>query len=122
MTSVQKLDCKGCNQSKTMEPKKISKMSTVVVVIGWIIAFPSIIGVIASLVMFISSVGAGAEVTANAQSEAEEMGAAIGAGLGMGFSIIMGIFSLLGGLIGYILIMKKKVWKCIQCGFIIDRA
>jgi hypothetical protein len=28
---------------------------------------------------------------------------------------------LVGGLIGWLLLMKKKVFKCIKCGYIMDR-
>lgn len=105
-----------------MVPTKISKMSPVVVVIGWILALPSMLGVIIAIMMLFASVSAGHEVSAQAASQAEAAGAAIGAGLGVGMSMFIGIFSLVGGLLGYLLIMKKKVYKCVSCGFVMDRA
>lgn len=122
MSSIIKINCKACNEEKSMSPSKVSKMSPTVVVIGWLLAIPSIIGVLFSTMLFFASISAGGEVSSQAASDAERTGAAIGTGLGIGFSIFMGIFSLIGGLIGYLLIMKKKVFKCALCGSITDRA
>ncbi|MCD8554124.1 MAG: hypothetical protein LRY47_09390 [Seleniivibrio sp.] len=51
------------------------------------------------------------------QSDAEIVGATIGAGI----AIFIGMSSLVGGLIGWLLIAKKKVFKCNSCGFILNR-
>lgn len=45
MSNIVKLDCNACKKEKTMIPTKISKMSPVVVFIGWILAFPSMIDI-----------------------------------------------------------------------------
>lgn len=122
MTNAIKLDCKACNQPKTMIPTKISKMSPIVVFIGWIMTLPSIFGIVIAIILFFASISAGSEVSAQAGSQAEATGAALGAGLGASVSIFIGISSLVGGLLGYLLIMKKNVYKCGSCGFIMDRA
>ena len=46
---------------------------------------------------------------------------AAGTGLAMGIAVFFGIASLIGGTVGYVLIMKKAVFRCGQCGFILDR-
>lgn len=116
-----RLNCSACNSPLSMEPKKISKFSGIVQFIGYLIAIPSAIGVIISIVMFFSMGSATNEVMSTAQSNAEQAGAAIGATIGFGFSLFVGFCSLVGGLIGWLLIMKKKVYKCSNCGYIIDR-
>ena len=60
-------------------------------------------------------------VRSDAASAAAVTGAAIGTGIGMAVAVFFGIASLIGGTVGYILIMKKKVFRCNQCGFIMDR-
>ncbi len=40
--------------------------------------------------------------------------------MGVGASIVIGFISLVGGLVGWLLIMKK-VYKCVKFGFILDR-
>jgi hypothetical protein len=119
MSTLLKLDCNACKKEKSMSPAMISKMSPIVVFIGWIIALPSILGVFISGVLFVAVLNAHATVQTSSQAEAA--GASLGAGLGIGMAIFLAIISLLGGLLGYILIMKKKVFKCGFCGFIIDR-
>jgi hypothetical protein len=59
------------------------------------------------------------EVMSTAQSDAETAEAAIGVTTGFG---IFGASSLVGGTIGYLLLMKRKVYKCLKCGYILDRA
>ena len=117
-----KLDCQACKNTDVMVPTKISKMSPIVVLIGWVLVLPSIFGILVSTMIFFSSISAGAEVAAKAVNDAEAAGAAIGTGLGMGFAVFFGVSSLISGLLGYLLIMKKKVFKCSVCGFILNRA
>ena len=104
-----KLNCKACDQEKTMAPTKINKFSPIVVLIGWILVIPSILG------MF----WAFSSIFALGTSELSET--VIGFGAIIAFCFI-GIPSLVMGLLGYLLIMKKKVFKCIKCDFIMDRA
>ena len=101
------LDCKACSNEKTMSATEINKFTPAVVVIGWIIATPSIFGVFVAAFMLVVSLGGGSETAISVR---------------IGISIALGIFSLVGGLLGYLLIMKKKVFKCKICGFVMDRA
>ena len=66
---------------------------------------------------------AGAEVSSQVavNDAASQAGVAIGTGLGMGMGGFITFSALIGGLIGYILIMKKKVYKCEACGYVMDR-
>lgn len=45
-----------------------------------------------------------------------EIGAKAGKGIAAAGSIFIMVFSLVGGLLGYLLIMKKTVLKCSNCG------
>ena len=118
MESQIKLDCSACKQEKSMTPTKVSKMSPIVVFIGWIIALPSIFGVMFSIFMGIITITAANQA---ALEVGQNDGLYAATGLGVGFAVFIGIFSLVGGLLGYLLIMKKKVYKCAKCGFIINR-
>lgn len=111
-----KLNCQACGGQHTMQPTQVSKMSPVVIVIGWLIAIPSILGVLFAVLLFaIGLIGAG-------QADPGAEGAAgMAVFLSGGTAACIGISSLISGLVGYLLIMKKKVWKCNQCGYHIDR-
>lgn len=100
-----KIDCKTCDKKKSMEATKLHKMSPVVVVIGYLLTIPSLLGIFFSLMLLLMST--------------TQPSTAV---FGVGLAIFIGIFSLIGGLLGYLLIMKKNVYKCSNCSFIIDRA
>jgi len=117
-----KLDCNACKNEKTMQATKVPKFSSFIRFIGYLIALPSVLGVLFAIIMLISTSSASTEVMSAAQTDAEAAGAAIGATLGFGFSAFIAFSSLVGGLIGWLLLMKKKVYKCLTCGFILDRA
>jgi hypothetical protein len=116
-----KLDCSACKTNKSMTATKIPKFSGFIRFIGFIIVIPSILGVLFALVLLFSTGVATNEVMTTAQTDGAAAGAAIGATIGFGFAIFLGFSSLVGGLIGWLLLMKKKVFKCIKCGFIMDR-
>ena len=121
MENIQ-LDCSACKSETSMKATKIPKFNTILRIIGFIIVIPSVLGIIIAIIMFISSVSATSEVMSTTQSNAAAAGATIGAAIGFGASIFVGCSSLVGGLIGWLLLMKKKVYKCFNCGFILDRA
>jgi len=47
------------------------------------------------------------------------VGAGAGAALAGGASILFGVFSLVGGLLGWLLVMKKAVLQCNACGAVV---
>ena len=105
-----------------MKPDKIGKFGTLIRFIGYLIVIPSILGVLFAVLLFFAGGAATSTVMNTATSEAEKAGAAIGSMIGFGFSMVVFCSSLVGGLIGWILLIKKKVFRCIRCGFILDRA
>ena len=88
-------------------------MSGPVVVIGFILLVPSVIGMIISATMFFIAVSANA---GHATDTAYQAGVAIG----VGFAIFCGVASFVGGLIGWLLVMKKRVLQCSVCGAIVN--
>ena len=116
------IDCSTCNSPRTMKSTKVSRFHGMVIFIGYLITIPSVFGLLFAVLMFFSTGNAANEVIEAAGSDAERAGATIGAGIGFGFSMFVGVSSLIGGLVGWLIIAKKKVFKCISCGFILDRA
>lgn len=102
------LDCQACKLEKSMKATSIPRMSTVVRAIGAILVIPSVLGVLFSLLMFL---GIG-------QPDADPGAGGVRVVTALG----MGACSLVSGLLGYVLIMNKKVWRCASCGFVLDRA
>jgi hypothetical protein len=56
---------------------------------------------------------------ASSQS-AEETGANVARFIGSGFAIAMGIASFVGGLLGWLLVMRKRVLQCNVCGAVVN--
>ncbi len=111
-----KLNCSACNSQRSMNATKVRRLSRIVVVIGWILTIPSVLGLLLAVLVFIG----GIYFTSSTFDNFGETFPLIDL-LIYGSSFYIGISSLVGGLIGYLLIMKKKVFKCSMCGFIIDR-
>lgn len=57
---------------------------------------------------------------ANLSYSAATIGTGAGAALAGGFSIFMIVASFVGGLIGWLLTMKKKVLQCLNCGAVVN--
>lgn len=119
---IPQIDCSTCKTTNSMKPTKIGKFNGFLRFIGYLIAIPSVIGVFFAVLMLVGVGSATNEVMTAAQSDGEAAGAAIGATLGFGFSALLGGSALIGGVLGWILLMKKKVFKCVNCGFILERA
>jgi len=116
------LDSTACKSSSSMKATKIPKFNAILRLIGYIIVIPSVLGVAISVVMLFTMGQATSEVMTADPSGAAAAGAALGATVGFGFALFFGAVSLVSGVVGWILLMKKKVFKCLKCGFILDRA
>jgi hypothetical protein len=116
-----KLDCSACKTPAAMMPAKVAKFSSVVRVIGVILLVPSFLGIGFALLVFAATIMTSVQMSGS-QNEAQQTGQAIGFGIGFVFSLIVGISSLVGGLLGWLLLLNRKVYKCVRCGFILDRA
>jgi len=95
--------CRVCQQPGSLEIRKIHRFSTPVVVIGWLILLPTFLGM-----------AAGALGLAGAGLAASHGGDAALSTTPIWIFII--IASFMGGLLGYLLVMKKKVITCSRCG------
>lgn len=110
------ITCKVCDKG-SLHLKTVNRFSPPVVVIGWVFVVPSVFGILASIgfgiLMLISTAGASAQAGDEATTQA---GVILGGGIGIGGAVCMGITSLVSGLLGYLLIMRKRVLKCDNCG------
>ena len=104
--------CKTCNEG-TMYKTKIPKFSTPVVWIGRILLVPSILGILITALFAVVSVFGLVGWAAHTGSTEDVAG-------GIGCAGCLGVFgaitSFVSGLLGWLLIMKKTVLKCNQCG------
>jgi hypothetical protein len=104
MTNAPTVACKVCDRG-ALVPKKLYRMSRPVVAIGFILLIPCILG------MLVAAFFAAALVAPDA------IGVRIyEPGLIMTIAIGFGVSSFVGGLLGWLLVMKKNVLQCSVCG------
>ena|ERR1035437_1403285 len=99
------IDCSVCKTERTMQATNVPRMNAVVRVIGALLLIPSLLGIMMSIVTFI-----GLSTTGG------------GSSLGVITILFVGVPSFVFGLLGWLLVGTKKVFKCQRCGFILDRA
>lgn len=160
--------CQICGQG-IMTRKRVFRMSTPVVVIGFVLLVPSILGILFGGLMFAAAMVGSSETKASdleismarmrlitngvpndiiedvavekqigelrlsrltlaqrsAVREAElkikssKLGSGAATACGVGFSFMMIIGAFVGGLLGWLLIMRKSVLQCSRCGAVV---
>ena len=122
MTQNLMLDCNACKTLSVMVSTKIPKFGVVVRVIGVLLLIPSFLGLAFAALVLVSTAAAGSAGASSASTDAAQAGAAIAFVIGFGFSLFVGAVSLISGLLGWLLLLNRKVYKCLRCGFVFDRA
>jgi len=105
--------CKTCDVG-VLRSEKRYRMSGPVVAIGYILLVPSILGVALSLFMFMSVAG-----STGSASPGSDASAAIAGGIASGIIIVIGVIAFVFGLLGWLLVMKRKVLRCATCGAVV---
>jgi hypothetical protein len=100
------IDCAACKLAGGMEKRKINRFPLFIRLIGWIIATPSAVGMAVGIVVVLTNHGAG--------FGSDTLGLFVGGGFFM--------MSAVGGLVGWLLLMRKNAWVCSRCGYLMDRA
>jgi hypothetical protein len=77
-------------------------------VIGYILLIPSIVGILFCVVGFIRALGLSSTV------ENSAVGTMVS-----GIFFVVGIGFLVGGLLGWLLVMKKQILQCNRCGAVV---
>lgn len=114
------LDCQACRSARSMLATKIAKFSAIVRVIGVILVIPSLLGLGFSALMFVSFIISSSTIP-SARTDAEQVGQAIGSGVVIIVIVAVAAGSLVSGLLGWLLLSTRKVFKCGRCGFVLDR-
>ena len=115
------LTCPTC-RSGSLSRQRLYRMSDVVVVIGYILLIPSILGMLVTLVL--TAVLIIAPLAGGAATQSPEAVAAGGvlAVFTAAFGVAIFLVCFVSGLLGWLLVMKKAVLRCNLCGMTIDAA
>lgn len=101
--------CPTCQRSN-LSLCQVYRMSSPVVVIGWILLVPSFLGMLYGLYLAV-----GVPLLAPSLTGGDKEAAAVTASLGIGLGLSILIGSFVGGLLGWLLVMKKSVLQCPSC-------
>ena len=111
LASMPEIRCKTCDTG-LLQMAEPYRFSSVVVVIGYILLVPSVLGILFSVRGFFTVLEVG--VTGGDSALADGVFALAG-----GVFIFLGLACLVGGLLGWLLIMRKKVLQCTYCGAVV---
>jgi hypothetical protein len=100
------IDCTACKLQGGMERRRVNRFPIFIRMIGWIIATPSAVGMAVGIFVVFTNGGGG--------FGSDTMGLFVGGGFFM--------LSAVGGLVGWLLLMRKNAWVCSRCGYLMDRA
>jgi hypothetical protein len=81
-----------------LTPRKVYRMSGPVVAIGFILLIPSILGMLFAIML----------------------GASVNNDIAAGVALVFGVASFVGGLLGWLLVMKRRVLQCSVCGAVVN--
>jgi rubrerythrin len=109
--------CRTCGLGRLVKLNQY-RMSLPVVVIGYFLLVPSAIGMLLNILgLIFYLIGAGSLVS---KSATPDKGLTVLATtLGSGFFLFFLVLSFVGGVFGWLLIMKKKVLQCSHCGAVV---
>lgn len=104
---------KVCDRG-SLRRKRIYRFSAPIIVIGYILLIPAALGIIFGILM-VAFIGIAGVATG-------EPGLGIAAFLSGGTFILLLIIvpSLVSGLLGFLLILQKRILKCTSCGAVVD--
>jgi hypothetical protein len=94
-----------------MVSRRVYRMSGPAVVIGYILLIPSIFGMLLCALIVAMAFGTG--FLGENKPDAMMLGIS-----GMGF--VFGISCFVAGLLGWLLVMKKRILKCSVCGAVVQ--
>lgn len=115
------LDCPACKARFAMNAADIPRFDWIVRTIGYILLIPTILGLAWAVLMLIAAPIA----SRNLQEAISRAGgtsdpSALPMLIGVAFALGIATASLVSGLIGFLLVQKRKVYLCAECRFILE--
>lgn len=110
------IDCAACKLEGGMEAARLPRFSGFIRFIGGIIAIPSNLGMAFAVLIFFTG------GFATPHNSVQFPSTSIVSAMSMGIGIFVFCASAVSGLVGWLLLMKKNVFQCTRCGYILNRS
>ena len=118
--SKSKSYCNVCKSEQTILEERVPKFSKFIRAVGLLIAIASIFAGLISVLFYFSTV-----VTEIGLFEFLKNGLEAGENMFVAefqliYSVFLFVLAILGGVVSWILLKKKKAYKCYRCGQLVD--
>jgi hypothetical protein len=113
--------CHACRSKSIMIEEKIPKYSNFSIIVGRIIATASIVCILIALAFAVVVIGKEFGFIEPSTYKSGTGGAIVIEEIQLSFSLFFGALSILGGLIGFVFLKKKMVYKCLKCESVIEK-
>jgi len=113
-------DCNACKTAGTISPSKAPKFKKNIRVLGIVFAALSFLG-FAMGVLIILSAGVSSFIAPLSEKSPEAAGQVLALTLVVLFGVGCCVIAIVCGFLGWLFLLRKKVYKCAKCGFTFDR-
>ncbi len=116
-TGLNRLDCWACKAQRTMVADQVHRFHEwTIQAAGFVLAVPGALGIALSVILSIAAL-----VQAGMALAGRPIDLAASQRLGL-LALILWASGVVAGLAGWLLLSRRRVWRCTRCGFVLDRA
>ena len=112
--------CKVCKSEQTIIEERVPKFSKFIRTVGLLIAIASIFAGLISVLFYFSTVITEIGLFESLKNGLEAGETMFVAEFQLIYSVFLCVLAILGGVVSWILLKKKKAYKCYRCGQFVD--
>ena len=115
-----KFYCKICKSEQSIIEERVPKFSKFIRTVGLLIAIASIFAGLISVLFYFSTVITEIGLFESLKNGLEAGETMFVAEFQLIYSVFLCVLAILGGVVSWILLKKKKAYKCYRCGQLVD--
>ena len=115
-----KVYCNVCKNEQTFIEERVPKFSKFIRTVGLLIAIASIFAGLISVLFYFSTFVTEIKLFESLKNGLEAGETTIVAEFQLIYSVFFFVLGILGGAVSWILLKKKKAYKCYRCGQLVD--
>jgi len=115
-----KFYCKICKSEQSIIEERVPKFSKFIRTVGFLIAIASIFACLISVLFYFSTAVTEIGLFESLKNGLEAGETMFVAEFQLIYSVFLCVLAILGGVVSWILLKKKKAYKCYRCGQLVD--